>query len=47
MSFTHDEYVLAILELELQFSPSFSAMQYLDAILRLEAEFVFISATHA
>lgn len=37
MSFTHDEYVLAILEL----STSFSAAQYLDAILRLEAEFVF------
>ena len=47
MSFTHDEYVLAILELELEFSPSFSTMQYLDAILRLEAEFVFISVSRA
>ena len=47
MSFTHDEYVLAILELEPEFSPSFSAMQYLDAILRLEAEFVFTAAAHA
>ena len=47
MSFTHDEYVLAILELELEFSPSFSAMQYLDAILRLEAEFVLVPTAHA
>lgn len=35
MSFTHDEYVQAILQL------SFTAEQYLEAILGLEAEFVF------
>lgn len=35
MSFTHDEYVQAILQL------SFTAEQYLEAILRLEAEFAF------
>jgi len=40
MSFTHDEYVRAILELEPVFLPHFTAMQYTDAILRLEAEFV-------
>lgn len=40
MSFTHDEYVLAILGL----SMSFSAAQYLEAILGLEAEFAFEDA---
>jgi len=42
MSFTHDEYVLAILELGLQFSPRFTAGEYVDAILRLETEFVLV-----
>lgn len=35
MTFTHDEYVLAILQL------GFTAEQYLEAILGLEAEFAF------
>lgn len=37
MSFTHDEYVQAILALSFQFT----AAQYLRAILGLEAEFAF------
>lgn len=40
MTFTHDEYVAAILELSAEFQV-FSAQQYIEAMVSLEQEFVF------
>lgn len=39
MTFTHDEYLAAILELSQTFSPQ----QYLEAIVSLEEEFVLVA----
>jgi hypothetical protein len=40
MTFTHNEYVQAILALEREFSPRFQASEYASAIIELEKEFV-------
>jgi hypothetical protein len=42
MTFTHDDYVAAILELEYEFK-SYTAREYLQAVLLLEAEMVPIA----
>jgi|GEM_PF-5218968 len=44
MTFTHDEYVQAILELSAQFS-LFSTAHYLDAMHALEEEFAFVAVS--
>jgi hypothetical protein len=45
MSFTHDEYVQAILKLQFEFAlPSFTATEYAEAIRVLAGEFVQVSS---